>query len=630
MTCSNRIRLAVVILFAWLPFLEGPSCRACQDPAADSQPAKQDEQPQTDPADAIKPPEMGAATAQEPGSAEDGQADLNAAFDKKISARSSRDLEQVVELCESALKKGLTEDSSRQATELMISALTEHADELVARILQPEPDRRWQMFRREALRKLEQVVELDGARIEPQMSIAKLNLLPGGDMEAAAAAAEKAVELAANRPKELAAALVLRSATVGDDSERRLADLSQAVKIDPENVDAIRARGFMLLAMDEPEKAIDDIEAWLKLDPQNVDQWRVAAVAFEQREKTDEALRLLDQALEANPESSYLHTDRARVRAAKEDNDGALADLSRAIELDEANLDAWFQQAGLQAETEKYDAALESINHVLEENAFDPRALWLRSIVLVQQEKFDDSLRDLRWLTENIPDEPIYRLQYAGVLNAAKKPREAIKAYGEVLADLDDNADGYRGRGDAWLSLGEHGKAIEDYEKALGLEPENSGLLNNFAWLLATSPVDELRDGKRAIEMATQACELTEYKAAHILSTLASGYAETGDFETARKWAEKAVELAGDEEQRKGLQEELDGYKLDKPWRELENVEAEAEAVKDDGDAAGSSESNVPKDPAAETDKVPAEGDDRSGAPPRDSGDGKKSDGDGG
>ena len=65
--------------------------------------------------------------------------------------------------------------------------------------------------------------------------------------------------------------------------------------------------------------------------------------------------------------------------------------------------------------------------------------------------------------------------------------------------------------------------------------------------MLATSPDDKLRNGSRAIELATKAAELTEYKAAYILSTLAAAYAETGDFQTAIKWSSKAVEI-GDKE----------------------------------------------------------------------------------
>jgi len=61
---------------------------------------------------------------------------------------------------------------------------------------------------------------------------------------------------------------------------------------------------------------------------------------------------------------------------------------------------------------------------------------------------------------------------------------------------------------------------------------------------LATSPDDKLRDGKRALKLATKAAESSGYETPHILSTLAAAYAETGDFENAAKWSQKAVELA--------------------------------------------------------------------------------------
>jgi hypothetical protein len=85
--------------------------------------------------------------------------------------------------------------------------------------------------------------------------------------------------------------------------------------------------------------------------------------------------------------------------------------------------------------------------------------------------------------------------------------------------------------------------------------------------VLATSPDDKLRDGKRAIELARLACEVTEFKQAHILSTLAAGYAETGDFDTAITWSEKAVEL-GTGETKGQLAKELESYQAKQPWRE--------------------------------------------------------------
>jgi len=102
----------------------------------------------------------------------------------------------------------------------------------------------------------------------------------------------------------------------------------------------------------------------------------------------------------------------------------------------------------------------------------------------------------------------------------------------------------------------------------LKLAPDDQGVLNNLAWVLATSPDAKLRDGRRAIELAEKACELSEYKLAHILSTLAAAYAETGDFDRAVEWSTKAVEL-GDENHGDALKKELESYKAKKPWREL-------------------------------------------------------------
>src|SRR5262249_3286902 len=72
----------------------------------------------------------------------------------------------------------------------------------------------------------------------------------------------------------------------------------------------------------------------------------------------------------------------------------------------------------------------------------------------------------------------------------------------------------------------------------------------------------------------TQAAKLTDNKKAFILSTLAAGYAESGDFDKAREWSQKAVELGTeDDEVNAQLKKELSSYESKKPWREKQIVE---------------------------------------------------------
>jgi tetratricopeptide (TPR) repeat protein len=142
------------------------------------------------------------------------------------------------------------------------------------------------------------------------------------------------------------------------------------------------------------------------------------------------------------------------------------------------------------------------------------------------------------------------------------------------------------------LNVGQHAEAIADFDKAIEASDDDEGLYNNFAWVLATSPDDALRDGKRALELATKAAELTGYETPHVLSTLAAAYAESGDFETAKKWSAKAVEISqkkietaeSDAERTRlkadhdQLQKELVSYQEGKPVRERQTGDEKSDS----------------------------------------------------
>src|SRR6476659_4738313 len=77
--------------------------------------------------------------------ANEGQADLDKATEAKLGAESLADLEKVAGLCESALKKGLDEENTAFANQLLSSVLLQHAQKLASAIFdQVPPDRRWQ------------------------------------------------------------------------------------------------------------------------------------------------------------------------------------------------------------------------------------------------------------------------------------------------------------------------------------------------------------------------------------------------------------------------------------------------------------------------------------------------------
>ena len=127
----------------------------------------------------------------------------------------------------------------------------------------------------------------------------------------------------------------------------------------------------------------------------------------------------------------------------------------------------------------------------------------------------------------------------------------------------------YRNRAMAYSRKKEFGKAAADYAKVVEINPESPVGQNGLAWLLCTAPDAKVRDGKRAVEAATKACELTNYKNGGYLDTLAAAYAEIGEFDKAVEWQEKALK-AGDipVKDLDAARKRLELFKQKKPYRE--------------------------------------------------------------
>jgi tetratricopeptide (TPR) repeat protein len=144
----------------------------------------------------------------------------------------------------------------------------------------------------------------------------------------------------------------------------------------------------------------------------------------------------------------------------------------------------------------------------------------------------------------------------------------ALGGYNEAIRLNPTDAASYVGRGLAWSDKKEYDRAIADHSEAVGLDPGLAHAYNNRAWLWAACPDARYLDGKRAVESATRACELSEWKHADSIGTLAAAYAEAGDFDAAVKWQAKANALFTDAEEKAKGQERLKLYQERKPYRE--------------------------------------------------------------
>ena len=149
------------------------------------------------------------------------------------------------------------------------------------------------------------------------------------------------------------------------------------------------------------------------------------------------------------------------------------------------------------------------------------------------------------------------------------------KDYGRAIADASEairidpkDEKAWSLRASAYGRAGEFSKALDDFAEAMQLAPEDPKALNALAWHLATCPEGKIRDGQKALTYAQRACELSHWKSAMILDTLAAAHAECEQFSEAVQWQKKALALATKQEQTP-LKSRLKLYEKKQPYRGL-------------------------------------------------------------
>jgi tetratricopeptide (TPR) repeat protein len=423
----------------------------------------------------------------------------------------------------------------------------------------------------------------------------------------------------------------------------------------PHNDDAYWMRARLWASRGADERAIADLDQAIQVQPARAPYYLQRSLLQLRRQQLNAALADSDKAIQLDSKSSGAYVIRARIWLSKNDSGRAGADLDAAIRLDPSNRPPrQAQPATLVLASARRLAGGEEPPRGDEDQAPGPEPktavdLVARGLTWIEQQEYDKAVDDawaaLRldpnyapayacraraWAakhrldreaddyTEAIrldPGNAGYRLARANSWSSQGRHEQAIADYADAIRAQPENPAFYVARGNEWRRHLKLDAALADYEHAIQLDrnyltayinhalvwkqrrafdravfeltelirraPDHAEAHRTLARILATCNLEAIRDGNRALAEATRACELTEWRDPDCLDTLATAYAELGEYPAAIQAQTRAIQLlrenvpsalkrAMDFGGRRGVSFEarLAFYKAKKPCRE--------------------------------------------------------------
>jgi tetratricopeptide (TPR) repeat protein len=189
---------------------------------------------------------------------------------------------------------------------------------------------------------------------------------------------------------------------------------------------------------------------------------------------------------------------------------------------------------------------------------------------LAAQGRLDEAIGRYRTVLEAEPDSAEAHHNLGIALGKQGDLVGATRHFREAVRQKPRDAEARHNLGKALALGGRPTEALDHLRRASQLQPGWAAPSRDAAWILATWPAPDTRNGAEAIALARRAAALTGRGDSRTLDTLAAAYAESGRFDEAAGTAQQALALAeavGDDGLAKGIRARLALYRRHEPYR---------------------------------------------------------------
>lgn len=315
----------------------------------------------------------------------------------------------------------------------------------------------------------------------------------------------------------------------GCDHKQKIADLT--------------ARAAEAITNEDYQLAIKDYSEVIRLDPKFDSAYAARGNLFVVLGQFDKGIQDLDEAIRLNPKKYLAYQLRGNAYYGIHKLDKTISDLTFALEDTSSDSD------------------------VMRGDAYK-----LRGLAYYWSRFFTNAIADFTEAEKYLPDDYEIYQRRGDCYDRRTDADKALKDFNKAIQLKADDSISLYCRGSIYSHTGEYAKAIQDFEKAVQVKPKMVKAYNMLAWVLAVCPDNKVRDGGKAVALATHACDMSSWTNYAYVDTLAAAYAETGDFDQAIKYQKRAASMSGiPDANRTNVQSRLELYLQHQPYHKIES-----------------------------------------------------------
>src|SRR4051812_5219005 len=247
----------------------------------------------------------------------------------------------------------------------------------------------------------------------------------------------------------------------------------------------------------------------VEVDPSSASAHGYRALALSELGDDAEAKKEAEHAVQLAPTDSTAHLNLA-IAAKRTDIERAISEAQRAIDIGSQNFSAYQLLMKCLLESGHYHEAAALGPEWLAVSPFDPAAHSSFAVAMLQTGDLVTAARQLGYVMMLRPNAEEALGQLHQIILALAKAPDGLQRLRDVAANA----------------------------------PDSPRMLDELAWLLATYPDSNSRDGAEAVRLSERACRLTDRRSPALLATLAAAYAESGNFARAVAVGEEAINEA--------------------------------------------------------------------------------------